>query len=108
MKTTNIVLILALLTFATAGIAKSDHLQFSVTISLSNALQNHGLVAAMHDQLNPGFLHHYPNRVYTAKVNYKHTIYVIKGTYQEWKDFFFIDNIDDLITSAKTDLQTGK
>ena len=56
-------------------------------ITLVKALHVPGLVAAMHDQIDPGFLNN-NQLVYTAEVIYNGALYRITGTTIHWKMFF--------------------
>lgn len=70
----------------------------SVVIQLKTAMQNPGLVKAMHVQLNPRFLST-ERPLYTARVNYQRKAFYISGTYNQWKDFFRIDTGGDPLDS---------
>jgi hypothetical protein len=93
MKSLKFVVIAVLLTFSVVNIAKSDGFgtikapKNVISITLQQAVQNPGLVVAMKDQLNPGFLNS-NQQYYTVSVNYMQYTFKITGTYQEWKSFF--------------------
>jgi hypothetical protein len=93
MKTLKSAVIAVLLTFTVVGIAKSDGVgsikppKNVIYLTLQQAVQNPGLLAAMKQQLDPGFLNtNQPS--YTVSVNYQQYIVMITGTYQQWKLFF--------------------
>ena len=101
MKTTKVILVAALMAFATIGFSQTDrnielikkpppHLV--VKVSLSCALQNAALVGAMRSQLSPNFLQG-NQRVYTVRVRFNNTIYYIVGSRAQWKRFFSIAEI---------------
>ena len=56
-------------------------------ITLVKALHKPALVAAMHAQLDPGFLNN-NQQVYVQEVTYNGALYRISGTYYQWKMFF--------------------
>ena len=96
MKTTKILMVIVLFSIATLGFSQSEYKKepLSVKISLKNAVKNPGLVAAMYQQLDPGFLK-VEARLYTVNVKYKKTTYSIYGSSSEWK-FFFLRGLRDL------------
>jgi len=93
MKTLKSAFIAVLLTFSVVGIAKSDGFgtlkppKNVIYVSLQQAVQNPGLLFAMKQQLDPGFLST-NQQSYTVSVNYQHYRFMITGTYEEWKLFF--------------------
>ena len=97
MKTTKVILVAAIMAFATMGFSQSKTSlptiqqvpQFSAVISLQSAMQNPSLVRVMHAQLSPAFLQvEKPSYIVTVKLN-RSTINVF-GTYKQWKKFFSI------------------
>ena len=63
-----------------------------VSISFSDAVKIPGLVAAMHQQLNPGFLSN--NQLfYTQRVVWSGKVYMIKGIYVQWYRFFYAKKV---------------
>ena len=58
-----------------------------VNITFDKAVQNIGLVMAMHQQLNPDFLSNF-QLMYVEEVTYHETLYRIRGTFQQWEMFF--------------------
>ena len=58
-----------------------------VQIPLKMAIQNPGLVLAMFQQLDPGFLNN-NQHYYIVRVYYGYNIYEISGTYEQWVRFF--------------------
>jgi len=103
MKTLKLVMIAAIVSFAMVSYAtadkKHDHPVNKQIINLSfdMAIQNPGLVAAMHLQLNDNFLS-VNQQTYTVDVLYMGYIVRITGTYAQWSSFFSnkIKLVDDL------------
>lgn len=102
MKTTKLILVALLMVFATTGFSQTEDVtklfkqtppNLEVKISLTNAMQNVALVSAMRSQLNPQFLNG-QLRVYTVRVRLGQTVYHIWGTYQQWKYFFSVQDLD--------------
>jgi hypothetical protein len=91
MKTTKIVLLIAILSFATLSYATVDPGPVCVKIHLKKAMQNHRLVRAMYEQLDMSFLQVDQNGFYVARVAFNHSFYFIYGTYEEWISFFTMD-----------------
>lgn len=103
MKTTKVILVAAIMAFASIGFTQSDSNpyseeklsiekpvpQLSALIGLKTAMQNQDLVRAMRNQLSPHFLQ-VEKPVYTVKVKFKNTVYNIYGSYAAWKHFFTI------------------
>lgn len=95
MKTLKFVLIAAILSFGTMSFTIEDpgpfstnQTQLAVNISLRAAMNNPGLVIAMHSQIDKSFLQLDQNGPYTALVYYNRVRYVISGSYDQWKAFF--------------------
>lgn len=61
-----------------------------IYLNIQQAVQVPGLVAAMHQQLNPDFLV-IEQEVYVGSVNYNNYSYRISGTYDQWRIFFRVD-----------------
>ena len=105
MKTAKLILVAAIMAFASVGIAqpKTTLLKAekppifkSALIPLRVAMADRGLVQAMRAQLNPSFLlDEKPS--YTVAVRYKHDVYYIYGTYSDWKNFFGIRERNPLL-----------
>ncbi len=98
MKTTKLMLLVALMALATIGFGQLESSpryidkpapSISVEISLQSAMHNATLVDAMHAQLNPSFLK-VDRPVYTRRVQVKNVFYYISGSYYEWSKFFNI------------------
>ena len=93
MKTLKIALIAALVACTMVSLASANvdgfHKQPKkmVGITIERAIQNPGLVIAMYQQLNPGFLGN-DQKIYRVNVTYQNTIYRISGTREQWKKFF--------------------
>ena len=97
MKTTKFFLIVALISIATLTFSQSvnDTPRFTVKITLNCAMQNPALVKVMHEQLNSDFLLvSDESRLFTAKVRFNNTQYLIIGSYREWKYFFSAELVD--------------
>ncbi len=97
MKTTKLILVAAMLAFATVGFAQATspapineiqvQPQLALNISLTSALHYPYLVRAMHAQLNPSFLVN-EQQTYTVVVRLKNVSYYVYGTYGQWIKFF--------------------
>ena len=100
MKTTKFFLIVALLSFATLNYSQPDdgNRNAVVKIALRSAMQNADLNKTMHEQLDSGFLNPIgtPDQLFSARVNHRGVVYVVFGTYAEWK-LFFSAELDDPI-----------
>ena len=94
MKTTKFFLIVALLSFATMNFSQPDdgNRNVAVKISLKSAMQNAFLNKAMHEQLDPSFLKPIgtPDQLFSARVIHRKVVYMVFGTYAEWKLFFTV------------------
>ena len=92
MKTLKFAMIAAILSFAVISYAgvkpQKDHAQKLIKITLTQAVKEPGLVAAMQDQLSMAFLKVEPHGQYTALVKYNLNIYKIYGTRPAWIRFF--------------------
>ena len=95
MKTTKFVLIAAILSFALMSFTTNDPGPFgsdlnsgAVEISLQAAMQNAGLVKAMHLQIDRSFLQDDQAGLYIAYVKYNRRTYGISGSHAEWTRFF--------------------
>ena len=92
MKILKLTLIAAILSFAMISYAgvkpQKEHAQKLIKISLTQAVKEPGLVAAMHDQLTMAFLKVEPQGQYTALVKYNLNVYKIYGTRTAWIKFF--------------------
>jgi hypothetical protein len=92
MKTLKLSLIVAFLTVAMAGYANMDTKPLPskkvVKITLTQALSEPGLVAAMREQVTMSFLKVEPNGLYVATVRYTNVVYKIYGTREAWVKFF--------------------
>ena len=97
MKTTKVILVAALMAFATMGFSQEKSTpptlgqspQLSALITLQSAMQNAGLRFAMYSQLTPRFLQ-VEKPMYTVSVHFNHSQYNIIGSYHEWSRFFQI------------------
>ena len=98
MKTTKLIMIVAFFSFAAMGFSGEDVKTgpFSVKITLQNAIEIPGLVTAIHQQLDPGFLlEPRQPRVFTAEIRFNHVLYVISAPIPEWREFFRMRLIAD-------------
>jgi hypothetical protein len=95
MKTLKLVMIMAIFAFSTITIAMAEHpskinpTKGTINLTFEQAIQNPGLVMAMHDQLHPDFLSTKTNQqLYTVSVGYLNYNIRITGTYNQWNAFF--------------------
>jgi hypothetical protein len=111
MKTLKLALVATLVAFAMVSMANSDgfkskpRIGMAVSLTIEKAMQNPGLVAAMHNQISPEILH-FPMPPITAEVKYNGNLYRISGTRTEWLRFFRIRGIfplETIVKSAGTD-----
>ena len=93
MKTAKLAMITALVAFALMSFANAN-LGFSKNvISLKEASYKTELVRAIYSQVNPlEFLQSESSGLYTAQVVVKKVVYLITGTYKEWRFFFMGDS----------------
>ena len=92
MKTTKILIVIAIFAFASMSYAKADNLPHPIKISLRKACEHRGIVFAIYQQIDPRtFLQNDQNGYYCATVYYHRTSYFIYGKYEEWVDFFMRD-----------------
>ena len=93
MKTLAIFSIILLLATAMGNTAKAGEptvLPNAIAIHLTfqQAIQDPGLVAAMHKQLTGGFLGGPAIKYITLRVTYNNHVYLITGSIDEWTLFF--------------------
>ena len=89
MKTTKLVMITALVSFALMSFANAELGMSKNVISLKAAVHNPQLVNAIYNQVNPtDILNIERFGTYTVSVVLKKTVYLINGTFKEWKMFF--------------------
>jgi hypothetical protein len=93
MKTLKIFSIILLLATAMVNTAKADEPKvlpnaIAINITFQQAIQDPGLVAAMHKQLTGGFLGGPGVHYITLRVNYNNHVYLITGSIDEWTLFF--------------------
>ena len=91
----NLKLLVITVMFATAivNLSYADGFKVSPTrnvikVTFQEAIQNAGLVIAMHQQLNGGFLGGPVITRITLTVYYQNYIYLITGTSDQWSLFF--------------------
>lgn len=90
MKNLKLALVSVVLAMAVIGTATADGIHAkpkTVSVSFEKAITIPGLVKAMYEQLDPGFLK-VEQKVYTCKVRHDSKIYLIKGTRLQWVRFF--------------------
>ena len=73
---------------ANAGKPKIPRASNNVYLSLVEAIQNPGLVNAMHQQINPNFVGEPEIQYLTYRVTYKDHLYLITGAVEQWDLFF--------------------
>jgi hypothetical protein len=90
MKTTKLVMIAALVSFALMSFANTQLGKTSNVITLKEALSKTAIVSALHSQINPAeFLKNEQPGIYTAHVRVKATMYSVTASYKEWHNFFY-------------------
>jgi len=101
MKTTKVILVAALMAFASIGFSQADYNikptptptpTLSVLLPLNKAMQNAELVSAMRAQLDPSYLL-INAREFTVPIRYRHSIIYVTGTVNQWRRFFSIDDV---------------
>ena len=103
MKTTKLVMITALVSFALMSFANTELGMSKNVITLKAAMGNPALVSAIYSQVNPAdILNTEKFGTFTAQVVLKKTVYLISGTYAEWKRFFLME------TDSKTIDEPGE
>jgi len=105
MKTTKIVMIVALMAFVAMSYAQVEQAPtLSIKISLNAAKQDRALVSAILQQVDPRILLQGDQVLYTAKVKCRNVTFVIFGKYKEWVKFFSMyPTIDDKEKAPKND-----
>jgi len=107
MKTLKLALVATLVAFAMVSMASTDGIKskprigMAVSLTIEKAMQNPGLVAAMHNQISPDILK-FPMPPITAEVKYNGNLYKITGTRTEWLRFFRIRGIFPCDPKEKT------
>jgi hypothetical protein len=94
MKTTKFVLVITFVAFAAMIYAQADRTsptkpaphQRVVKIALEKAVLDRGLKIAIYKQVQPGLLLN-DQPLYFTRVYYHRTIYLVYGSYGEWKAF---------------------
>jgi len=92
MKMSKLVMIATFVAFALVSVASAGEFTLKtkkrvVNLSLEQAIQSPQLIAAIYEQVDPDFMS-YNSSTYTVKVEDKTHIYLITGTYYQWKLFF--------------------
>jgi len=67
---------------------------------IEKAIQNHKLVKAMYNQIDPGIIHTEHQAIYCAEVKFEHTTYLIYGDLEQWVDFFLMDPTSSAAASS--------
>ncbi len=95
MKTTKLVLIIAMLAFVSMSYAdNADRPQLTERVTLRKAIADPGLCQAIYQQVDATALLAVDKvGMYTVTVKYRRVVYVIYGKYWEWKDFFLMDPV---------------
>ena len=98
MKTLKLVMIMAIFAFTTVAIAehpsKINPNKRTIELTFEQAIQNPGLVSAMHNQLHDDFLGTNTNQqMYTVTVAYMNYNFRITGTHNQWSLFFRYTNL---------------
>ena len=89
MKTTKLVMITALVSFALMSFANAELTTSKNVISLKAAAQNAELVAAICSQVEPTYFFRCKcSGPHTEQVKVNKTEYLINGTFAEWRRFF--------------------
>ncbi len=89
MKTTKLVMIVVLVSFALMAFAGTELGMSKNVISLRTASTNSYFVSAIHNQVNPADIFNSERTgMYTAQIVLKKTVYLVTGSLGEWKLFF--------------------
>jgi len=94
MKTLKIALFATFVAFAMVSVSHADEFKSKprfvqkISMTIEQAVQDPGLVAAMYAQLNPADVLHFPSLPYYGEVKYNGAIYRITGTRTQWIRFF--------------------
>ncbi len=95
MKTTKFFLIVALLSFATLNFSQPNdgNRNALIKITLKSAMHNPELNKAMHEQIDSGFLDQTGtvDRLLSTRFVHRGVVYMVFGTYAEWKVFFSVE-----------------
>jgi hypothetical protein len=94
MKTLKLALFATLVAIAMVSVSRADEFKSKpkfvqkISMTIEQAVQDPGLVAAMYAQLNPADVLYFPSLPYFAEVKYNGAIYRISGTRTQWLRFF--------------------
>jgi hypothetical protein len=94
MKTIKLMIIATLLTFSAVSVTNADgfrtrpKVKQAHYVTIQQAVQDPGLVVAMHEQVSPNILYFYLGPTLTVDVNYLKIVYRISGSRGEWVNFF--------------------
>jgi len=102
MKTTRLILISVIITFAFLGFSvtqtSTDNTQITekhpvVKIHVKEVVSTPGLYEAVIHQVSPAFLQLYHPGYYVFRVKFHSTEYMVFGEYKSWRDFFKSENV---------------
>jgi hypothetical protein len=100
-----VLLATAIVNSASAGEPRTNLTRNVIKVTLYEAIQSPGLVAAMHQQLTGGFLGGPAIHDITLRVTFEGHVYMITGTQDQWELFFRSGGINQMplwYKSAKT------
>ena len=103
MKTTKLIMITALVSFALMSFASTELGMSKNVISLKTAMASPQLINAIYTQVSPlDVLNSERAGFYTVQIVLKKTVYLISGSYKDW-DYFFrdIDGMSPLCADKK-------
>ena len=99
MKTLKLALVASLVAFLMVNAASADGFKskpkfgLKVALSIEQAMQNPGLVAAIYNQISPEDLLNYGLPPYIVVVKYNAAQYLISGSREQWLHFFRIRGV---------------
>jgi len=85
----------AIVNTANADIPRRDAASNIIRLTYTEAIQDAGLVAAMHAQLNGAFLGSPGLNTVTLRVKFQNHVYLITGTRTQWNIFFNYNGITE-------------
>ena len=90
MKTLRLAMVAVIIACTMVSLASTDNFKIStkkvIYMTFEKAIQNPGLVVAMHQQLTPDFLAK-EKPMYVVSVSYNGNTYRISGTREQWVKF---------------------
>lgn len=99
MKTLKFAVIALIVAFTMVSLANADDFKSKpnfkkvVNITLTKALENPGLEAAMYAQIDENDVLNAPNYVLIFEVNYEGSVYRITGTRPQWLRFIRVEGV---------------